>query len=858
MNSLQRKLMGIASVIKRWVKQQSDIVTASSLGRRTLLFSLVPVMVVVVVASIFLWYQKQDHLLTTLDAEFTGRYQLSQKYSTTELVTILQNDLRSDTNPASDLLGFRIVGYAPKNSAVSLSGDKATGGEYSELGTGKFHQSRSRRFFSISEHYDTRVILDGSDASGLGPRALHLRVDAKQLAPSMKSATAAILMSLLSLSFLFFTALWWFLSRTLLMPALSLGQQVKELNALSSLDNSSCESLDSESEFQDDGITGVRSVLENSLEQIKLEQSRNERLDGFIRMSTDLVWETDHRLRLTYLKSSLGVAAIDESIDELSGHSVVSLLVKAGYDESEVLDIYTEIRTNGVWEGKLPIEDGAEDSRSIMVVAEPLSGDSKNVTGYAGIAVDTSAQSNLAKQHEYQAHHDEMTGLINRRACDLQLQRIFAAYQDVPKPTSVCLLDLDQFKQVNDACGHAAGDLLLTQVAKLLTSAVRSTDLVARVGGDEFCIILENCGVQKAVHICEKVRGYIDNYRFNWQGKAYTVGVSIGIVELSDEFENVEEIVSAADSCCYRAKRNGKNQVQIHTSDDELMLQQKAELELISSIKLALSEDWLQLFYQPIKPVVPSGGSSDELNESPYIEVFSRIVRPSGEVEIPVDFMPIADRFNLMPDIDRHVCKKVFSLMQDHENGDTEFNPVRVSINLSRFSVVDRAFHSFLEQAVEESEFNPERLIFEVPENAFTLDLAVTRDFIDLVTDLGGSVAIDNFGCGALSVAQVHGLPVSCLKLDDTLTTGLGVNFLNEIVLRGIVDAAPMLGVELVAQRIEDERTERMLLPYGVHYLQGYHYSKPVALDDFSSIEALSPLAVDSVYKPGNDTQEAA
>lgn len=841
----EEKPGNLAGAVDFWLHDSASCLASvwqTTATRRLIAYTALLVLTLQVIAVVFSYHREREYLLSVLDANAQGFVNgvlvVGQGNSATEnsISSRLDAGLKAKTGFPLALLGYRIDRSVNTEDGVR-SAVKA-GGNTVNLGLGKFSSSRSKRYFQISRFYDTRVFLPSlSVETGRGAGSvLLLRVDASHLDDALsvhlfKSLVALVLVTLLTLSGLLL------LMRKFIMQRLLDSVQTKE------------------------------------------------RLNHFSKLNSSLLWETDNRLRLSFVNNKLpqtihyddstanstvtGLESIAE-VDEVCGELVHKVFRENGVPAETVKEIISCLKNTGAWEGELQLNPAQGEVHCnpdiVRIVAEPIECTDTGISGYRGLLQDITENAGRSRELEFQANHDELTGLSNRRALEATLHSVFQRKDNEQTATSVCMLDLDQFKLVNDSCGHAAGDALLLQVAKLLQSTVRSSDLVARVGGDEFCIVLQNCSINKAVEIAEKIRLYVKDYRFHWRGTTYTIGVSIGIVGMSREFETPAHLVNAADACLYRSKRNGRNQIQIHVANNEQLQQQRAEMESINSIKKALKDRKFVLYFQQLQPCESRRNNSSDSYDQVFVEILIRMIADDGSQSMPRDFLPVAERFNLLTEIDQYVCNSLFDQLSEasksRNSSSKQSKKPRISVNLSAFSVVDRAFQSFLLDALELAEFATEALYFEIPERSLAMDFDLVSEFIKKLAATGCGIIVDEFGYGGVSVSQLQGVPLSALKLSTSITSKLDSNHLSQIVLRSIIDSGPMLDVDLIAQHVEDSNLELLLLSYEFDFLQGYYYAQPQELVSIAQLQCLpvSPAltAGDSVTLTNNKPDKAA
>lgn len=465
----------------------------------------------------------------------------------------------------------------------------------------------------------------------------------------------------------------------------------------------------------------------------------------------------------------------------------------------------------------------ARDGRefSIEDSAAPIRNSEGEILGVVLVFHDVSEQRRMSREMRHRATHDPLTGLINRAEFDRRLTSLFEKSQFDDAPNALLYIDLDQFKIVNDSCGHAVGDLLLKQVSKLLSETVRSGDTLARLGGDEFAVLLTMCSIENATRIAQKMCDRMSDFRFTHDGKRFRVGTSIGLVPVDATMPSVASILQAADSACYAAKEAGRNRVQIWADSDKAMAARSGQMRWASRIEHALDEDGFVLFAQDIRPVTgPVGGR--------HAELLIRMKNEDGSLIQPGAFLPAAERFNLASRIDRWVLSHAIEWVASRaKSPDLEM----ISINLSGQSVGDRSFHvnamAMLEAAGEEV---CSRLCFEITETAAITNLADATSFIEQVRNIKVRVALDDFGAGASSFGYLKRFPVDYLKIDGQFIRDLIDDPLNDATVRCFVEVARVLGIKTVAEYVGNDAVLSKLAEIGVDYAQGFHLHKPEPL----------------------------
>ncbi|OYT94080.1 MAG: diguanylate cyclase [Burkholderiales bacterium PBB3] len=433
---------------------------------------------------------------------------------------------------------------------------------------------------------------------------------------------------------------------------------------------------------------------------------------------------------------------------------------------------------------------------------------------------DVSERKKAEDEIRFQALHDELTGLGNRRAFDQILSRAFAQTRQSDQHHVMCYLDIDEFKVVNDTCGHSAGDELLRQVARLFTEALRGDDHLCRIGGDEFGIILQNQTVEQAVPVAQRLQAGLANYRFAWQSQTFGVGVSIGMVALDADSESVEALMQAADSSCYVAKDAGRGRIHVYAKDDQALTQRHGVMEWVSRIEHALMHDRLVLFAQPIVPLAP------EATRGLHCEILLRMLDDQDQLVAPGLFMPAAERYHLATRIDRWVVSHAFDWLLAHQ-ADIEL----CSINLSGQSLGDTPFMAFVLQSLGSSGVPADKLCFEITETAAIRNMHTATHFIDTLRQRGCKLSLDDFGSGLSSFAYLRTLPVDVLKIDGQFVKDMAQDPVSLAMVKSIHDIGCLMGKQTVAEFVENDAILELLHGIGVHYAQGYAVGYPQPLD---------------------------
>lgn len=423
----------------------------------------------------------------------------------------------------------------------------------------------------------------------------------------------------------------------------------------------------------------------------------------------------------------------------------------------------------------------------------------------------------------YQASHDTLTGLINRREFEQRLERALASARQFNHVHTLCYLDLDQFKVVNDTCGHVAGDELLRQLSTLLQAKLRERDTLARLGGDEFGVLLENCDAAAAQPVAEVLRQTVKDYRFLWQGRAFGVGVSIGMVEINADSGNLSALLSAADAACYAAKDRGRNRVHLYQEQDGELLRRRGEMQWVARIGQAMEENRFRLYRQPILSADPASG------RPVHQEILLRMVDATGEPVLPMAFIPAAERYNLMPAIDRWVIGKTFSLF--HQCFGSAGDNSICTVNLSGHSLCDEAFLAFVQRQFELNGVLHHRICFEITETAAIGNLREAVAFIEKMKHKGCSFSLDDFGSGLSSFSYLKNLPVDYIKIDGAFVRDMHVDPMDQAMVEAIHRIGQVMQLQTIAESVENREILERLRAIGVDYVQGDWLAKPQPID---------------------------
>ncbi len=770
---------------------------------------------IVIIEAVLLvtsWYGERDRLLTRIDDSLsflTPILMVSEDYR--ELDKLLSHSEQSGHYPLRGYLLQTPEGIARRGGDIQ--------------GLFRTDSAGSQRAFSAeSGIYDSRLTF--RHAGETENVTLWYRVDASHVVSELRAYVLRILGLVVLISLFVTVGCLLGLTPLLIRPLRTLdklmvtGQHsgLRQINAPAAMIS------------RNDELGNVYRSFERLTKALISAEDANsamtERFQGFADLGADSFWETDKRLRICHAAGDIA-GMFGMGVGDLIGLNPRQLRRLLADRVPEFDTMAAALKTQGRWEGELCRAEGQSGLRTVRVVATALLDEDGGIRGVRGTVVDTSVASELAAELKYQASHDALTGLCNRREFDRVMTQEIDAQQKGSGRFCVCMLDLDRFKVVNDNCGHAAGDSLLQELAVLIQSCVREHDLVSRHGGDEFTVLLRGCSLDDGVRIAQNIRETLNRYRFQWEERVYSVGVSIGIAEYADEMHDAESMLLAADACCIKAKSLGRNQVQVYSACDEVVAKQNGEIQWMARISQALEEDRLLLYQQPIANI------GDQPDDEMHYEILLRMQGLDGSIHMPGEFLPAAERYGLIGKIDRWVVTNVIGWLES-----LSLSPQQrlcININLSGATVSDDSFQSFLHQALAESRVLASHLCFEITESAAMGNAGRTIAFLNEIRDIGCRVALDDFGTGFSSLSQVKQLPLDYIKIDGVFIQGLVTSRLDKALVRCVADFASILDVRTVAEFVESEEVCDVLRELKIDYAQGYLFGKPAPL---SAIEA--------------------
>lgn len=570
------------------------------------------------------------------------------------------------------------------------------------------------------------------------------------------------------------------------------------------------------------GIEGlIRDITSRKLTEQALEYER-EKVEVTLKAIADGVITTDLHGRIDYM-NPMATTITGWQHDAARGLHITDVYNSApDADDQESDNAVTECMRVGASIMAPNIRLLTRDDGTVFAVREsasPIRNHGNEIIGAVLIIHDVTHIREMSRQLAFQASHDAHTGLLNRRAFE---ERVLDALEDSQHHATrhvLCYLDLDQFKIINDTCGHIAGDEMLLRLSNTMQSLVRDGDTIARLGGDEFGLLLEDCPLERGVAVAENIRESIANYRFIWQEKIFEIGVSIGVVTLDKNSGDLTTALSKADNACFAAKDKGRNRVHIYREDDRGLSHQHREMHWAHEIQRGFQDNYFCLYTHEIVPLIGAGE-----NAMGHSEILIRM--DTGEELVPpMAFIPAAERYNLMPKIDRWVIQRAL----EHLESIHSLQPLSriFSINLSGSSIAEVGFREFLLGVLDNYDVPGRNLCFEITETAAISNLNNAVRLIRMLTERGCQFALDDFGCGLSSFYYLRHLPVQFLKIDGSFVRDIHRDPINLSMVEAINNVGHVMGLKTIAEFVENAEILNKLREIGVDYAQGNVFGEP-------------------------------
>ena len=505
------------------------------------------------------------------------------------------------------------------------------------------------------------------------------------------------------------------------------------------------------------------------------------------------------------------VAEVFAVVDEATGAPIADPVARA-LSEASAIEA----------EGNVVLLCRGAESIAIDYSVAPIRDRTARTVGAVLVVQDMSRERQYAARLSNLASHDPLTGLLNRREFEQRVRATVEHREAEDGQHAVLYLDLDQFKVVNDTSGHAAGDELLRQVGALLRPRLREGDVLARLGGDEFGVLLPHCPPSPALRIAEALRKAIVDFRFAWKNRSFTIGVSIGLVNLAEGPHTLASVLSAADAACYLAKDKGRNRVQVYRPEDDEVALRRGEMEWVNRLHRALAEDRLCLYAQPMHAMHSTG------TEVLHQELLVRLIDENDELIQPITFIPAAERYHLMPSIDRWVIRTAFRLLADRRAaGDASALSGTYAINLSGASIGDDQFLDYVRESFARFRIPHRAICFEITETTAVTSLSKAAEFIGAMREPGCRFALDDFGVGVSSFTYLKQLPVDYIKIDGSFVRNMLHDPVDAAMVEAIHRIGRVMGKQTIAESVETAATLEALRSVGVDFAQGNAIAPP-------------------------------
>jgi diguanylate cyclase (GGDEF)-like protein/PAS domain S-box-containing protein len=562
----------------------------------------------------------------------------------------------------------------------------------------------------------------------------------------------------------------------------------------------------------------LRSALDTRSSAEEALREEKEFLDVTLDSIDDAVVTLDQHLRITFINRRAEVLTGCPGAEAL-GRPLQDVVHLMAGDANSDVQLVPSLQARSQGTAHLASRTGSRVA--VEYVVTPLT-QRHSATHSVLVMHDVSKASLMAHKLAYQASHDPLTGLFNRAAFDANLDSVLSSLEDAPLRSHVLLfLDLDQFKVVNDSCGHAAGDELLKQVAFLFGQTLRQGDVLARTGGDEFAVLLQNCPARVALTLADKLRHQLMEFRFVWQEKSFQVGVSIGAVAFTGRGNSRDELMRKADTACYIAKDGGRNRAHLYLDCDEAVMARQGELSWATRLQKALAHGEFVLQGQPI---VATCGE----RRGHYYELLVRLVEADGRLVPPMAFLPAAERYGLMPALDRAVIERALAMHAELQAATAE--PLKFAINLSGASLSDPQLLEFIRAALLRHQVAAGSICFEVTETVAIANLQVAVKLMSGLKSLGCGLSLDDFGSGMSSFSYLKQLPVDVVKIDGSFVRNMLANPVDYAMVEAVNNIAHQMGLQTLAEYAESPELIDALSRMGVDMLQGYGVGQPQTL----------------------------
>ena len=554
-------------------------------------------------------------------------------------------------------------------------------------------------------------------------------------------------------------------------------------------------------------------------------QQQKQHLDVTLESIGDGVITSDANNNINYL-NPVAEKLTGWSMQEACGQTLSAVLSFIDVHSGEPVELLpSDNKENQTYDGLLVRRDNS--TVDVQKTVAKIKGADSKLAGLVIVVRDVTETRKLSRKLSYEASHDALTGLLNRRAFE---NRVTEAIQEAAQEHcvhSLCYLDLDQFKIVNDTCGHAAGDEMLCAITGLIKQRMRKSDSLARLGGDEFGILFNMCPIDTALDIAEKIRQHIQDFRFVHDDHNFRAGVSIGLTEINNSSESLGNILNAADSACYLAKERGRNRIETYAPTDEETVERAGELMWVGRMHAALEDDQFELHAQPIISLAYGPEAIC------HYELLLRLRHEPDTLTLPGTFLPAAARYKLLPSIDRWVFAKAIEWLRQSQ---AMLEGGRISINLTGETLSEPKFLNYVQDLLNEHQVDASSLIIEITENSALNNLRAALKFISALSEMGCQFALDDFGTGFSSLSNLKNLPVDYIKIDGDFVRDILTDPIDETMVKTICEIGHTLGKTVIAEFVESDAIQARLCELGIDFGQGYGIARPTPISEFASL----------------------
>jgi ammonium transporter len=578
---------------------------------------------------------------------------------------------------------------------------------------------------------------------------------------------------------------------------------------------------------QDGSVLGIF-ILSSDITGRKQAETELRKLSAAIEQSHNAVLITDTNGNIEYINPKF-TELTGYMLDEVKGKTP-RILRSDKTPDNVYEELWSTISKGKEWRGKmLNKKKNGEFYWSANIISSIVD-ESGKITHFLESQEDITEIHHLTEKLTHQASHDALTNLINRREFEQRLDRVLESSHEHKTEHALCYLDLDQFKVINDTCGHVAGDELLRQLAGLLLHRLRQRDTLARLGGDEFGILMEHCSLNQARKVAGLILKEIEDFRFAWENQSFSIGVSIGIVAINQYTGSTIEILKEADAACYAAKDAGRNRIHVYNEDDLDMVSRHGEMQWVARINKTLEEKRFRLYAQPIVSL------QRNIEKICFHEILLKMEEEDGTLISAEKFLPAAERFNLSAKLDRWVIETAFNFLKNQP--DFQSQSSIWTINLSAQSLTATGFLDFVIEQLKD--VDPKKICFEITETAAIANLSIATRFISIIKELGCQFALDDFGSGLSSFGYLKTLTVDYLKIDGIFVRDIVSDPIDRAMVKSINEIGQVMGLKTIAEFVENDGIMRILKDIGVNYGQGFGIGKPYPITEYREISHVS------------------